>query len=123
MSRKKKCIIILIVIVIIVTVAVTLAKVICWSGNCGVNDSQYTAYCPVYSTNGTDIYLAYIRMYQTTTAAGHSIKLSYCGWARPWQKTCSDASFVCSVPGPFFHMPNTKPALIIWINDVNTTGI
>jgi len=46
--------------------------------------------------------------------------MSYCGWAKLLNETnCSNARFVCTIPGPMFRIAVGTETAVIWVNQIN----
>ena len=67
-----------------------------------------------------DIYVVYIQARPTNITNNSPAGLYYCGLARTWLGSCSNAQVVCSSPGPMFYMRANSPAYIVWVNSINT---
>jgi hypothetical protein len=53
-------------------------------------------------------------------APNNEMLMSYCGWAKLLNEIdCSNANFVCTIPGPMFYIPVGRETQVIWVNQIN----
>ena len=72
-----------------------------------------------------ETYLVFVRAYASNTSDPNStVLMSYCGYARLMNETdCSNGQLLCSIPGPMFYVPVKREINVVWINDINGTGL
>jgi len=106
---------------------------------------QFHVYCPISSQDHLQQYLHLIKNAQLSDLEAIDVAntyvvyikarstdknnpdakggLFYCGLAREWNGDCTNAQIICSAPGPMFYLPVGQSVTIIWINDIDTTGL
>ena len=50
-------------------------------------------------------------------------RLTYCGYARRWDQTCSSAKYVCTSPGPIFETESFQDITVFWINRIEDIDV